>query len=258
MKHEIDTGTDSPVRQPPRRLPLAQREEARKAVEEMHQQGIIEPSNNPWSSPVVLVEKKDGSTRFCVDYRKLNDPLSRIDNTLDEHSGSSWFSTLDCKSGYWQVEVAEKDREKTAFTAGNGLWQYNVMAFGLCNAPATFERLMDTILGDLRCLIYLDDIIVHAMTFDLELRRLRIVFSRLRAANLKLSPKKCELFRRQVKFLGHVVSNDGVTTDPDKVEAVHNWPVPHNAKDVRRFVGLCTYYRRFFCLRCRSSSAPTV
>ena len=121
------------------------------------------------------------------------------------------------------------------------------MAFGRCNAPATFERLMDTLLGDLRCLIYLDDIIFHAMTFDLELRRLRPVFFRLWTANLKLSPKKCELFRRKVKFLGPVVCEDGVTTDPDKVKAVQNWPVPHNAKAVVRFVGLCNYYRRCVC-----------
>ena len=145
-------------------------------------------------------------------------------------------SRLDCKSGYWRVDVAENDREKTAFTTGNGLWQYNVMAFGLCNVPATFERLMDTTLGDLKCLIYLDDIIVHAMTFDLELRRLRLMFSRLRAANLRLSPKKCELFPRKIKFF---------VTDRDKEEAVQNWPVPHDAKDVRRFDGVCTFDRRF-------------
>ena len=251
-KHEINTGDALPVRQYPRRLPLAQREEAFKAVENMHKQGIIEPSVSPWASPVVLVKKKDGFTRFCVDYRKLNDltkkdsyPLPRIDSTLDELAGSTWFSTLDLKSGYWQVEVEEKDREKTAFSVGNGLWQYNVMAFGLCNAPATFERLMENVLGDLRCLIYLDDVIVHGSTFEQELERLRLVFSRLRAANLKLNPKKCELFQRKVKFLGHVVCAEGVTTDPDKVEAVKNWPVPRNAKEVRRFVGLCTYYRRF-------------
>ena len=172
-KHEINTGDAVPVHQHPRRLPLAQHEEAFKAVEDMQKQGIIEPSVSPWASPVVLVKKKDGSTRFCVDYRKLNDltkkdsyPLPRIDCTLDELAGSTWFSTLDLKSGYWQVEVEEKDRKKTAFSVGNGLWQYNVIAFGLCNAPATFERLMENVLGDLRCLIYLDDVIVHASTFE--------------------------------------------------------------------------------------------
>ena len=187
-----------------------------------------------------------------MDYRKLNDltkrdsyPLPRIDSTLDELAGSTWFSTLDLKSGDWQVEVEEKDREKAAFSVGNGLWQYNVMAFGLCNAPATFKRLMENVLGDLRCLIYLDDIIVHASTFERELERLRLVLSHLRAPNLKLNPKKCELFRCKVMSLGHVVCAEGVSTDPDKIEAVKTWRVPRNAKEVRRFVGLCTYYRQF-------------
>lgn len=143
------------------------------------------------------------------------------------------------------MEVEEQDREKTAFTAGNGLWQFNVIAFGLCNAPATFERLMDNMLGDLRCLVYLDDMIAHAKTFELELQRLTHIFSRLRAANLKLNPKKFELFRRRVKFLGHVVREEGVATDPEKVEVVTKWPLSQDVKDVRSFLGLCTYYRRF-------------
>lgn len=177
--------------------------------------------------------------------KKDSYPLPQVDTTLDALSGSSWFSILDLKSGYWQVEVEEQDREKTAFTAGNGLWQFNVMAFGLCNAAATFERLMENILGDLRCLVYLDDMIAHAKTFELELQRLTRIFSRLREANLKLNPKKCELFRRKVKFLGHVVSEEGVAIDPEKVAVVTNWPLPQNVKDVRSFLGLCTYYRRF-------------
>ena len=234
-KHKINTGDASPVRQHPGRLPFAQREEAFKAVEGMHAQGIFEPSAIPWPSPVVLMKKKDGGTRFCVDYQKLKEltkkdsyPLPRVDTTFDALSDSSWFSTLDLKSGYWQVEEEEQDHEKTAFTAGNGLWQFNVMAFGLCNAPVMFERLMDNILGDLRCLVYLDDMIAHGKTFELELQRLSHIFSRLRVANLKLNLRKCELFWRSVKFLGHVV----VTT----------WPLLQNVKDVRSFLRLCTYY----------------
>ena len=252
VQHTIDTGDAPPIRQPPRRLPFAKREEAFKAISEMREQGIIEPSASPWASPVVLVKKKDGSTRFCVDYRKLNTvtrkdsyPLPRIEDILDTLSGSTWFSTLDLASGYWQVEVDPSDREKTAFTAGNGLWQYRVMPFGLCNAPATFERLMEGVLGETASPVYLDDIITHANSFEAAVEDLRRVFTRLRAANLKLKPKKCMLLQRQVSFLGHVVSGSGVATDPEKVDAVKTWPTPRNVKEIRSFLGLCTYYRRF-------------
>ncbi|GBN50517.1 Retrovirus-related Pol polyprotein from transposon 297 [Araneus ventricosus] len=163
--------------------------------------GIIEESSGPWASPIVLVKKKDGSTRFCVDYRKLNEitikdsyTLPRIDGTLDCLNGSQWFSTLDLKSGYWQVEIQPEDKEKTAFTTGQGLWQFKVMPFGLCNAPATFERLMETVLRGLTseaCLVYLDDIIIVGRTFQEHLNNIRKVFQRLQKANLKLSPKKC-------------------------------------------------------------------
>lgn len=150
VKHRIDTGDARPIRQTPRRLPQVKREEAEKIVQQMERDGVIEPSSSPWASPVVLVRKKDGSTRFCVAYRRLNDvtkkdshPLPRIDDTLDALAGSILFSTLDLKSGYWQVEMDPADREKTAFTLGTGLWQFTVIPFGLCNAPVTFERLME-------------------------------------------------------------------------------------------------------------------
>ena len=143
------------------------------------------------------------------------------------------------------MEVEEKNREKTAFTAGHGLWQLNVMAFGLCSAPTTFQRLMDNILGNLRCLVYLDDMIAHAKTFELEVQRLTLIFSQLRAANLKLNSKKCELFRHRVKFLGHLVSEEGVTTDLEKVVVVTHWAKLQNVRDVRSLLGLCTYYQRF-------------
>ena len=189
VKHQIDTGTATPIRQPPRRLPLVAREDAAQAVDDMLKQGVIEPSTSPWASPIVLVKKKDGSTRFCVDYRKLNSvtrkdsyPLPRIDDTLESLAGASWFSTLDLKSGYWQVELDAQDKEKTAFTTNRGLWQFRVMPFGLCNAPATFERLMEQVLSGLPltvCLVYLDDILVPGRTFREELANLRQVFQRL-------------------------------------------------------------------------------
>ena len=162
--HKIDVGEAKPIKQLARRLPIKQREEANALVEEMRRQGVIEPSHSPWTSPIVLVTKKDGSTRFCIDYRRLNKitkrdsyPLPRVDTTLDAINGSSWFLTLDLKSGYWQVKMESDDKEKTAFTTGEGLWQFIVMPFGLLNAPATFERLMERVLQGLPwtiCLVY--------------------------------------------------------------------------------------------------------
>jgi transposase InsO family protein/predicted aspartyl protease len=255
VRHTIDTGDAKPIRQTPRRLPLAKREEAERILREMQGEGVVETSNSPWASPVVLVKKKDGSTRFCVDYRKLNDatrkdsyPLPRIDDTLDTLAGSKIFSTLDLKSGYWQVELAPEDKEKTAFTLGSGLWQFTVMPFGLCNAPATFERLMDNILKGLSwktCLIYLDDIIVVGKSFEDHMINLKNVFQRLREASLKLSPKKCCFFRSEVLYLGHVVSDHGISVDTGKTKAIEDWPVPRDKHQLRSFLGLCTYYRRF-------------
>jgi len=255
VKHHIDTGESKPIRQRPRRLPLAKREEVDKLIEDMRLDGVIEPSESPWCSPVVLVKKKDGSLRFCVDYRKLNNatikdsyPLPRIDDTLDTLSGSIWFSTLDLKSGYWQVEIDDESKAKTAFSVGSGLWQFKVMPFGLSNAPATFERLMEHVLSGLHwrtCLLYLDDIIIMGKDFAEHLKNLQDVFCRLNSAGLKLNPKKCEFFRHEVKYLGHKVSADGVHTDEDKVKAVANWERPRNIQELRSFLGFCTYYRRF-------------
>ncbi|GBM08967.1 Retrovirus-related Pol polyprotein from transposon 297 [Araneus ventricosus] len=254
-QHRINTGDHQPIKQYPRRLPLARKEEADHLVKEMVDNGIIEKSSGPWASPIVLVKKKNGSTRFCVDYRKLNEitkkdsyPLPRIDDTLDALNGSQWFTTLDLKSGYWQIEIRPEDREKTAFTTGQGLWQFKVMPFGLCNAPATFERLMETVLRGLSseaCLVYLDDIIIVGRTFEEHLNNLRKVFQRLQKANLKLNLKKCRFFQKEVTYLGHVISAEGVKTDPEKIKAVVDWPRPETVHDLRSFLGLCTYYRRF-------------
>ena len=199
--------------------------------------------------------KKDGGTRFCVDYRLLNlatvkdsYPLPRIDDTLDMLAGKRWFSTLDLASGYWQVSLSPEARCKTAFATHSGLFQFRVMPFGLCNAPATFERLMDQVLQGLRwsrCLVYLDDIISFGTTFGNALDNLTSIFERLRLHGLQLKSTKCHLFGTSVPFLGHVVGRRGLECDPKKIEDVKCWPVPDCLKSVRQFLGFVGYYRRF-------------
>ena len=255
IKHKIDTSDAAPIRQQVRRIPPMRRQEASTLLKEMLQKEVIQRSASPWASPIVLVRKKDGSTRFCVDYRKVNNvtrkdayPLPRVDDTLDTLAGAKWFSTLDLTSGYWQVEVEPKDREKTAFCTPDGLFEFKVMPFGLCNAPATFQQLMDLVLAGLQwssCLVYLDDIIIVGRTFEEHLQNLQAVLIRLREAGLKLKPQKCALCLPQVEFLGHVVSAQGVSTDPRKTEKVRNWPIPTNRREVQQFLGLASYYRRF-------------
>ena len=182
VQHAIHTSSSLPIRQHPRRTPPAQRTVVKELIKEMMDNDIIQPSKSGWASPIVLAKKKDGSVRFCVDYRKLNEvtrkdtyPLPRIDDTLEMLSESQLFSTLDLASGYWQVELEEEDRAKTAFCTNEGLFEFKVMPLGLCNAPATFQRLMDVVLSGLQwtsCLVYLDDIIVMGRTFEEHLSNL--------------------------------------------------------------------------------------
>ena len=255
VQHEIHTGDHTPIKQQPCREPLGMKDVIKQEIEKMKNADVIEPSNSPWASPVVLVKKKDGSVRFCVDYRKLNAvtekdayPLPRIDDNLDSLQGARWFSTLDLASGYWQVEMSEKDKAKTAFCTKYGLYQFKVMPFGLCNAPGTFERLMETVLRGMqweRAVLYLDDIIIFSKDISQHLERLEEVLQRLKNANLTLKPSKCHFFKKQVEFLGHIVSEEGVKTDPMKIKAVQEWPIPRRVKDVRSFLGLPGYYRRF-------------
>ena len=253
--HHIDLVDPHPVKQRLRRAAQAHQEIIDREVTHMLDEDVVEPSDSPWASPVVMVKKKDGSWRFCVDYRKLNDntrkdsyPLPNIDDTFDSLAGSRYFCALDLASGYWQVKMADADKEKTAFITKQGLFQFKVMPFGLCNAPATFERLMELVLkGYLwkRCLVYIDDVVVYGRSFRETLTNLRLVLERIRAAGLKLKPSKCELFRKEILYLGFMVTGKGVRPDPSKVAKVRHWPRPCNQVDVRAFLGFAGYHRRF-------------
>src|SRR6218665_2165023 len=255
VQHEIDTGSETPVRQALRCQPLMLLPLIDEQVELMLQQGLIERSCSEWASNIVIVTKKDGTPRFCVDYRAVNNktrkdtyPLPLISECLDSLGGAGWFSTFDLKAGYHQVAAHPKDRHKTAFITRGGSFQFRVLPFGLANSPSCFSRLMGLVMAGLNfaiCLVYLDDIIVFASDLDTHLQRLIQVLVRLSSANLKLKPSKCHLLQRRVLFLGHVVSGEGIATDPDKVGAVKNWPTPTKLKDVRAFLGLCSYYRKF-------------
>lgn len=255
VKHEIHVETDIPIKQAVRRPPIHLRDAADLEVQKMLADGVIEPSDSPWASPVVLVKKKDGTLRYCIDYRRLNAvtrrdsyPLPRIDDSLDTLRQAKYFTTLDLASGYWQIELSEDARQKSAFCTTSGLYQFRVMPFGLTNSPATFQRLMERVLAGLQwqiCLVYIDDIIIFGRTVEEHLAQLQTVFSRLKAAGLKLKPKKCHLFKRKVHYLGHMVSEDGVETDPEKTEAIRRWERPATVTDVRSFLGICSYYRRF-------------
>jgi len=255
VEHTIDTGDHRPIRQPLRRQPFQHQDYIDQETNRMLEYGIIEPAASPWASNVVLVTKKDGSLRFCVDYRRLNSitykdsyPLPLIDNCLNALAGSSWYSTLDLRSGYYNIPIAESDRDKSAFITRQGCFRFTVMPFGLTCAPSVFQRLMDVVLCGLSyqiCLVYLDDIIVFGRTFEEQLERLEEVFKRLRSANLKLKPSKCFLCQRSVEFLGHVVSEKGLTMQSSKIEAINDWTSCKDVSEVRAFMGLSGYYRRF-------------
>ena len=253
--HVIDTRGALPIKVRARPIPMAKREACAQQLEDMLADGIVVPSTSPWSAPVVMAQKKDGTLRFCVDYRSLNEvtvkdcyPMPHIEDCLEALGGNTWYCSVDLASGFWQVALDPASQPMTAFATDRGLFEFRVMPYGLCNAPATFERLMDTLLRDLigqGLVLYMDDVTVYGTTVSQVLERLDLLFARLASAGLTLKPKKCTLFSHQIEFLGHVISASGMHTQPDKIARVRDWPTPRTQKQVRSFLGLAAYYQRF-------------
>ena len=253
--HSIETGCALPFKINRKPSSPADIAEADRQLDEMLRDDVIEPSSSPWSSPIIFVNKKDGTKRFAVDFRWLNNvtvkcayPLPLQQELLDRLAGHRYYTALDLKSGFWQVPLNPRDREKTAFPTHRRLFHFKVMPFGLCNAPATFQSVMQQVLGPLLfngALTYLDDVLVYSKTFDEHVELLRKVFERLREAGLKLQLKKCKFFQSSVRYLGHVISENGATIDPDKVTAISQFPRPNDASSLRRFNGMASYLRRF-------------
>ena len=254
-EHNIDTGDASPIYQKQYRIAYNDISEIDRQVGTMHAKGIVEDANSPWNSPIILVEKKDGSRRLVVDFRKINSvtrrdryPIPNITETLDNLGNAKFFSTLDLAAGYWQMGLKREDREKTAFSTPKGQYQFTVLPFGVCNGPSSFQRLMNAMLRGILytfCLVYLDDIIVYSDSFSKHLEHLRTVFERLKIANLKLKIKKCNFLQSEVKYLGHIVSPLGVSPDPENISVLRNLKRPTSISEIQQFMGLAGYYRRF-------------
>ncbi|KAJ9512263.1 hypothetical protein QJQ45_012830 [Haematococcus lacustris] len=254
--HTIRTppGAEPPYK---RMYKLSPREEAevKKQVAELLAKGLVEPSSSPYGAPILFVQKKDGSLKMCIDYRALNKltvrdryPLPRIDDLFDKLAGKRVFSSLDLQSGYHQIRITEEDVPKTAFLTPMGQFQFKVLCFGLTNAPATFQRMMDNVFKPLinECvLVYIDDILVMSNTPEEHVQHLRQVLQLMRENKFYAKLAKCEFNRTQLAFLGHIVGSKGIAVDPAKVQVVKEWPTPRNLKDLQAFLGLANYFRRF-------------
>ncbi len=255
VEHYIETGDHAPIASRQWPLPHSTVKAVEEQCEKMRKMGVIETCQSAWQSPTLLVKKKTGDYRLCVDYRKLNAvsvkdkfPLPRIEEILQSLRGAKHFSTLDLRAGYYQIKVAERDRDKTAFATPNETYRFKRMPFGLHNGPATFQRLMQLVLRPVLgkiAYVFLDDIIVFSRTFEEHVRDLEQVLSLIAKAGLKVSPEKCEFGRGSLKYLGHIVTEHGIKVDPEKVEAVRKMAAPRNPRDVRRVMGMAGYYRRF-------------
>ncbi|GJR92536.1 putative nucleotidyltransferase, ribonuclease H [Tanacetum coccineum] len=258
-----------PISKAPYRMAPVELKELKDQLQELLERGFIRPSVSPWGAPVLFVKKKDGSMRLCIDYRELNRitvrnkyPLPRIDDLFDQLQGAKFFSKIDLRSGYHQLRVKEQDISKTAFRTRYGHYEFLVMPFGLTNAPAVFMDLMNRVFHeylDKFVIVFIDDILVYSKTREEHEDHLRIVLEILRQKKLYAKFSKCDFWLGQVAFLGHIVSADGISMDPAKVEAITKWPRPTTVTEVRSFLGLAGYYRRFvegFSLLVRLVSSP--
>ena len=250
----IDVGKSEPIKMRPYRTPIKNREVIDKAVDEMLEADVIRRSMLPWTLPVVIVDKKDGNQRFCVDFRKLNQvtkknsyPILLIDDILALLGKAKYFTSLDLKSVYWQVAMNVTDKEKTAFACHRGLFEFKVMPFGLSNAPAVFQEIMSAVLlgCDKFAIAYLDDIMVFSETLEEHLQHLNLIFGKLGKHKLKLKLKKCSFLKSETNDLGFVTSEDGNKPDEKKIDAFRSLPVPSCVREVRSFIGMCSYHRRF-------------
>lgn len=225
-------------------------------LDDMLAKDVIEPSSGPWCSPIVITKRKDGSYRFCIDFRKINAiserdayPIPQINSTLDKLRNSKFFSKIDLRNGYWNIPLAEESRPITAFVVpGRGLFQFKVMPFGLHSATATFQRIIEKVLGPelgVYAFVYLDDVIVLGKTVEDHLENVRRILERLRDANLRVNPEKSEFFKRKIHYLGHMVDENGIHTDPEKVKSILNFQTPKNVTELRRFMGIISWCRRF-------------
>jgi hypothetical protein len=261
VKHSINVIPDtSPINTRPYRLPESQKTEVDKQVGKLLKEGIVAESNSPWNSPLLIVPKKADASgekkwRLVIDFRRLNEktigdvyPLPDITEILDQLGQSKYFSCLDLVMGYHQIELEQKDKEKTAFSTKGGHWEYNRLPFGLKTAPSTFQRMINTVLSGLtgtRCFVFLDDIVVYAKSLSEHDAKLCEVFGRIRKYNLKLQPDKCEFLRTEVSYLGHIITEEGVKPDPKKVEVIESFLRPDSTKQLKSFLGMASYYRKF-------------
>ncbi|CAF3479922.1 unnamed protein product [Rotaria sp. Silwood1] len=254
-QHAISIGSHSPLAEHPCRVSHLNRQIINNAVKKMLDNGIIELSNAPWASPVVIVKKSDESPRFCIDYRRLNSitqkdvyPLPRIDDVIERLNGSQIFSKLDLRSGYFQIPLAPEKRAKIAFTTPDGLWEFTRLSQGLKNSPSVFQRLMNLTLGLLRwdiCLAYLDDIIVYSPSFDQHLLDVNQVCQVLHASNFKLSYSKCAFFQHEISFLDHKINADGCSSNNDNIRSITQFPLPQSSKAAHSFLQMVGFYRKF-------------